>query len=185
MEIPDVSNWAHQFDATSAECVIFVVKEGILSTVAHDLKVQVEEFEVAIDEPTQAVAAIFNADSLRVLCAMNDGEEEPDRLSEEQKTQIELNIRLDVLKSREYPDIVFVSDATTATDQGHVIKGQLSILGTSQTITFPVRKTDGCYVAEAKVHQPDFGIEPYSAMMGAIRVRPSVTVRVSIPEPQG
>jgi hypothetical protein len=183
VEIPDVSNWTHQFDASSAECLVFVLKEGILSTVSHDLKLQVEEFEVAVDEPTRAVAAIFNADSLRVVAAMNDGRDDPGVLSAEQKTQIALNIRLDVLKSREYPDITFVSESATTSDQGYVVRGALTIQQATQMITFPLRKTDGSYVAEANVHQPDFGIQPYSAMMGGIRVRPSVTVRVSIPAP--
>jgi hypothetical protein len=183
VEIPDVSGWSHQFDASSAECLIFVTKEGILSTVAHDLRVQIDEFEVAVDAPTRAVAAIFNADSLRVVTAMKDGKDDPGALSAEQKTQIELNIRLDVLNSREFPDIVFVSESTTDSEAGFVLKGELKIKEQVQTIFFPVRQADGCYVAEAKVHQPDFGIEPYSTMMGAIRVRPTVVVRVAIPAP--
>lgn len=183
MDIPDVSNWTHQFDASSAQCLVFVLKEGLLSPVAHDLKLQIEEFEVAVDEPTRSVAAIFNADSARVLTAMRDGEEDRAALSPEQKTQIGLNIRLEVLKSREYPDIVFVSESVAASELGHVVKGSVTLLQTTRAITFPVRLTNGHYVAEAIVHQPDFGIVPYSAMMGAIRVRPSVTVRVSIPAP--
>jgi hypothetical protein len=183
VDIPDVSNWSHHFDASSAECLIFVMKEGILSAVSHDLKILVEEFEVAIDGPTRSIAAIFNADSARVLNAMRDGREDPDALSSEQKTQIELNIRLDVLRSRECPDIVFVGESVTESDTGFVVKGRLTIQDRTQVITFPVRQLDGCYVAEAKVHQPDFGIQPYSAMMGAIRVRPTVTVRLSIPTP--
>jgi len=183
VEIPDVSKWTHQFDASSAQCLVFVLKEGMLSAVAHDVKVQIDEFEVAIDEPTRAIAAIFNADSAQVLTAMRDGQDDPDALSSEQKHQIELNIRTDVLKSREFPDIVFVSESVADSEAGYVAKGNLTIKDVTQSITFPVRRSDGFYVAEAKVHQPDFGIEPYSAMMGAIRVRPTVIVRVSIPAP--
>ena len=96
MELPDVTNWTHQLDASSAECLLFVLKEGLLSAVAHDLKLRVDEFEVAIDEPTKSVAAIFNAESLRVINAMKDGKDDPGALSEDNKKQIELNIRLDV-----------------------------------------------------------------------------------------
>lgn len=181
MDIPDVSDWSHHFDANTAECLVFVLKEGMLSAVAHDLKLKIEEFEVAVDQPTRSIAAIFNADSAKVVNAMKNGQEDPDALSAEQKTQIELNIRLDVLSSREYPDIVFVSESTSDSETGFVVKGGLTIQETTQTITFPVRQVDDRYVAEAKVHQPDFGIKPYSAMMGAIRVRPTVIVRLSLP----
>ena len=36
-------------------------------------------------------------------------------------------------------------------------------------------------VAEVSLHQPDFGIKPYSAMLGTLRVKPDVTVVVSLP----
>jgi len=181
MELPDVSNWSHQFDATSAECLIFTFKEGMLSAVAHDLKLRVDEFEVALDQPSKAVAAIFNPESVRVVNAMRDGHEDPGALSVENKKQIELNIRLDVLKAREFPDIIFISQSVTDTETGFVVRGQLTLHETSQPLTLPVRRDKEHYVAEAKVHQPDFGIVPYSAMMGAIRVRPTVVVRLSLP----
>jgi hypothetical protein len=182
VELPDVSNWTHQFDAGAAECFVFVLKEGMLSAVAHDLKLRVEEFEVAIDQPTRAVAAIFNAGSLRVISAMKDGQEDPGALTDKNKTEIELNILLEVLKSREYPDIVFVSESVSDSDSGgFIVRGALTIHETTQAITLPVRREGDRYVAEVKVHQPDFGIKPFSAMMGAIRVRPTVIVRLFLP----
>jgi hypothetical protein len=182
VEIPDVSRWTHQLDADSAECLIFTFKEGLFSAVAHDLKLRVEEFELAIDEPTRSVAAIFNADSLRVITAMRDGKDNPAALSEENKRQIELNIRLDVLHSREYPDIVLVSESVDEKDKGYIVRGELALHGATQRITFPVTRGNDVLVAEVHVHQPDYGIVPYSAMMGAIRVRPTVNVRLTVPQ---
>lgn len=181
MELPDVSNWSHQFDATSAECLIFTFKEGILSAVAHDLKLRVDEFEVALDQPSKAVAAIFNPESVRVVNAMRDGHEDPGALTQENKKQIELNIRLDVLKAREFPEIIFISESVSDTENGFLVRGQLTLHESSRSLILPVRRDNDHYVAEAKVHQPDFGITPYSAMMGAIRVKPAVLVRLSLP----
>jgi hypothetical protein len=183
VDIPDVSNWSHQFDASSADCFVFVMKEGILSAVAHDLKLQIQEFEVAVDETSRSVAAIFNADSATVVSAMKQGEEDPYALSVEQKTQIELSVRLDVLRSREFPDIVFVSESVTDSEAGYLVRGTLEIRNKPQSIIFPVRPANGRLVAEAIINQPDFGIEPFSTMMGAIRVRPAVMVRISFPAP--
>jgi len=36
-------------------------------------------------------------------------------------------------------------------------------------------------VAEVPIHQPDFGIKPYSAMLGALKVKPDLVVRCSVP----
>lgn len=155
----------------------------MLSAVAHDLKLCVEEFEVAVDEPTRAVAAIFNADSFRVINAMRDGVEDPAALSEENKHQIGLNIRLDVLHSRQFSDIVFVSESVDDAENGYIVRGELALHGVTQRITFPVTRRNDALVAEVKVYQPDFDIVPYSAMMGAIRVRPTVSVYLAVPQP--
>jgi hypothetical protein len=37
-------------------------------------------------------------------------------------------------------------------------------------------------VAEIKLHQPDFGIKPFTAALGALKVKPDVVVRVSVPK---
>jgi hypothetical protein len=37
------------------------------------------------------------------------------------------------------------------------------------------------YIAEARIHQPDFGIRPYTALLGTLRVQPDVMVRVVVP----
>ena len=45
------------FDATSAECLVFTYKEGLLSALAHDLEIRVPGFEVDVDDATLAVRA--------------------------------------------------------------------------------------------------------------------------------
>jgi len=37
-------------DASTAECLVFTEKEGLLSGVAHDLKLRVERFRLRIDD---------------------------------------------------------------------------------------------------------------------------------------
>lgn len=184
MQIPDVSNWTHQIDASTAECFIFTFKEGMLSTVAHDLKLCVEEFEVAVDEPTRSVAAIFDTRSIHVVSAMRDGVEMPGLLSDENKREIDLQLRISVLDTRAYPDIVFVSTSVTESDSGgYLVRGELTLCGVTREMILPVRREGALYIAEANVYQPDFGITPYSGPMGTMRVRPTVLVRLTIPAP--
>ena len=45
-----------------------------------------------------------------------------------------------------------------------------------------VREEGGARLAEATIHQPDFGIRPYQAALGGLRVKPDVQVRVSVTE---
>ncbi len=39
------------------------------------------------------------------------------------------------------------------------------------------------WTAEVRLQQPDFGIRPYRAMLGTLRVQPDVLIRMSVPAP--
>lgn len=170
-----------RFDASSAECLVFTCKEGLLSAVAHDLKLRVNKFVITVDEQTRAIEARFDAASLRVVCTMRGGTEWAAGLSAANKREIETNIARDVLAVHSFPEIVFVSTAVQEKTRVYVIKGTLDLHGTQRAITVQARKEGQRYVAEAQLHQPDFGIRPYTALLGTLKVQPDVTVRVSVP----
>ena len=170
-----------RFDASSAECLVFTYKKGLLSAIAHDLKIRVAKFEIEVDEQSRAIAARFDAASLRVMCAMQAGVKSPGTLSRDNKRQIEANIVGDVLDARTYPEIRFESSAVQDQGDAHVIKGTLSLHGKQRQITVRVRQEGDYYVAQARLHQPDFGIHPYSALLGTLKVQADVTVQVSVP----
>jgi len=133
-----------RFDATSAECVVYTCTEGLLAAIAHDLKIRVTAFVIAVDEQARAVDARFDARSLRVVCAMRDGVEAPHTLTAANKHEIEANIARDVLHAEQYPEIRFVS---VATDRGHNdrVKGystSTAIAGRSSSLSaVPARPT--------------------------------------------
>jgi len=169
------------FDASSADCLVLTLKEGLLSAVAHDLKIRVTKFVIIIDEQKRTIEARFDANSLRVVCAMRDGVESPGSLSTANMRDIERTIVRDVLASGTYPEIRFVSTGVREQRGAYVIKGTLTLHGTVRPITVRARLENQRYVAEARVYQPDFGIRPYSAMLGALKVQADVTVRIAIP----
>ena len=53
--------------------------------------------------------------------------------------------------------------------------------GRSKALTIEARRDAGRWVAEVLLHQPDFGVKPYSAMLGTLKIKPDVRVRVSVP----
>ena len=168
-----------QFDATSAECLIFTFKEGLLSPIAHDLKIRVTRFTLEVDPATRRIDARFDPTSLRVVNAMKNGAEAPDALSDKDKLKIEENIRKDVLEALRYPEIRFVSEGDGTSD--HQLRGTLTLHGVSRPVSASMRDEAGRHIGETPLRQPDFGIKPYSAMLGALRVRPDVTVWLSVP----
>jgi hypothetical protein len=168
-------------DPSSAECWVFTYKEGLLSVVAHDLKIRVTEFAIDVDETARAITAQFEATSLRVVCAMEDGEEVPASLTTANKREIDGNIVRDVLHADEYPTIRFASTSVQEKGDGFVVKGKLALHGHERQVPVQVRRNDGDYIAEARLHQPDFGIWPYTALFGTLRVQADVSVRIVVP----
>ena len=172
-----------RFDQDSAHCTVLTFKEGLLSAIAHDLKIAVGRFEVEVDEDARTVEGRFDATSLRVVCAMRDGHESKGTLSADQKREIESNIVRYVLAAEKYPEIRYVSRSVTDDGDGFRIAGQLSLHGRQHGVDVQVRKEPDRYVASARLHQPDFGIRPYSAMLGALKVKADVEVRLDVAWP--
>ena len=168
-------------DASTAECLVFTEKEGLLSGVAHDLKLRVERFRLRVND--DSVDAEFDAASLRVACARSGSSDLPGALSAKDRAEIETNIVAKVLQARTYPSIRFRSTSVTAVEGGFRVEGTLAIRGRERPLVALVRKEGDRAVAECAIHQPDFGIQPYSAMFGGLKIKPGVTVRINAPLP--
>lgn len=169
------------FDQSSAECLVFTFKEGLLSAVAHDLEIRVGRFTVDVAEDGGSVQARFDAGSLRVLTAMRGGVESPGALSDADKHKIERNIADDVLAASRWPEIRFASTKIEASGAGHRVEGQLTLRDRTRPIQLSTRVADGFEVAEIAIHQPDFGIKPFSAMMGTLKIKPEIRIRIAVP----
>ena len=169
------------FDATTATCRIFTFKEGALSAVAHDLELAVDRFAIVVADD-QAIDATFQAGSLRVLHAVKDGRAS-DALSANDKQKIARSIADDVLHSARFPEIRFRSSSVTAAGTGFAIAGELTLHGKARPLQVTTRLEGSVQVAEGRLHQPDFGIKPYSAMLGALKVKADVTLRLMVPWP--
>src|SRR5262245_61460253 len=112
-----------RYNPTSAECLVLTYKDGLLSAVAHNLKIRVTKFSIDVDTGARTVEGRFDARSLRVVNAMEGGKDAPSQLSDDNKREIERNIVNDVLDARTYPEIRFVSTAVEDAGSGFRVKG--------------------------------------------------------------
>jgi polyisoprenoid-binding protein YceI len=173
---------ANVFGPDAASCEVFTFREGMLSAVAHDLRLRVGSFEIAVDPAGSAVSARFDPASLRVESAMRDGRPLPGALRPADAREIEATIAATVLRAARFPELRFASsEVVRRQDGGYDVRGTLTLAGASRPLAFPVRREGERLVAEVTLHQPSFGIRPYSAMLGTLRVKPDVLVRVALP----
>lgn len=170
-----------QFDSHSAECLVFTYKEGLLSSVAHDLKLRATDFQIELDETKREITARFNPASLQVVCAVKDGVDAPTSLSDKDRKDIEKNIQNEVLHTARFPEIRFRSTSVNAAGGETSIVGTLNLHGTERTVCVPIKREGDRWVADLKVNQPDYGVKPFRALFGALKVQPEVRVQLSVP----
>jgi polyisoprenoid-binding protein YceI len=169
------------YDANTAQCVVYSFKDGLLSKLAHDLKHRVTRFSLRVDERTRAIEAEIDAQSLRVECVMKEGVETENGLSDDDKRKIEGQIIDDVLNARKHPLIKFASTAVLERPDALEIQGVLELNDHRRPVSTLARRVNGHYVAQLTIHQPEFAITPFSAMMGTLKIKPEVLVRIHVP----
>ena len=163
--------------------MVLTFRDGVLAAAAHDLVLRVTDFEVHVDPGGPSVRARFGAASLRVVASLRDGHRVAGPGASERQ-EIERTAAETVLRAGRHPEIRFQSTAIAPrADGGTDVRGDLSLAGRTRPVTAEVHRRGDRLVGEVRLHQPDFGIVPYSAMFGAIKVKPDVFVRVAIPAP--
>lgn len=166
-----------RFGPDTATCEVFTQREGVLSAVGHDLKLRCEKFEIEAD--ATSVRARFDPASLRVAAAMRGGREDASAVSERDRRDIERSCAREVLESHRFPEITFTSSEV----RPETIRGTLSLHGRDLSGEFAVKRAQDHAVAEVEIDVRRFGIRPFTAMLGALRVSPSVRVVVTVPWP--
>ncbi len=165
------------FTEIDAVAHVVVWRQGVAKAVGHDVELAVRRFTVDIDVAAQKINAVFQAGSLAVLGAIKRGKLDPDALSVSDKTTIDAAVRDDILQAERFPEITF-----TSTRIAHVrVEGTLTLKGVSKAIAFDAIPNGRGYGTEIVLDQTAFGIKPYTAFMGALKVKPNVLVRLSVP----
>ncbi|MDF1562713.1 MAG: YceI family protein [Deltaproteobacteria bacterium] len=162
-----------------ARCEINTFKEGLLSRVAHDLAIAVERFEVTIG-PEGELEASFAADSLKTLHALKKGAPAPKALSAKDLRTIDASIRDEVLGSGRMPTITYRGRVEEAGETAR-IDGTLSLHGVERRLRLEARRAGDRWEAEVELNQPDYGIRPFTALMGSLKIKPEVRIKISLP----
>jgi len=169
------------YDSATAKCFVYSYKDGLLSNVAHDLKHRATSFLLRVDERMQLIEAEIDARSVRVECVMKHGVETDGGLSADDRRKIESQIIHDVLHADVHPVIRFRSTAVARCPDGIEITGVLELNDCVGLVSTVARLVQNHYEAVITIHQPAFGIKPFSALMGTLKVKPDVVVRMLVP----
>ena len=162
---------SQNFGPDNASLTIRTGRTGGAAKAGHDLVIEVESWQATLDPGAQpALTLAADSRSLRVL----QGTGGIKSLTESDKTDIKKTIDKEVLKGC---DIEFRSSDVTETPDGLSVRGELSLNGKQAPVTFDLALGEGGGVhGSAQLTQSAFGMKPYSALFGALKVADDVEV---------
>lgn len=158
---------------------VFTFKEGLMSAVAHDLRVSLPGFEIGLDG--SAVQAEFDLRSLVVDGPMSQGVLQANQYDAGKKADVAKAMHGEVLHTDKHPKATFTGSATPVGD-GYRVEGQLQLAGSTQPLAFDVRNEAGTYRAAFELQPSRWGISQYKAMLGAIKLKDSFKVELALTE---
>lgn len=156
-------------------------REGMAQKVGHDLIIQVEQWQakIEVEEGGSPKAVTLEADprSLQVL----EGRHGVKPLTDKDRADIRSNIEEKVLGVQ---TIAFRSSAAELANGTLNVRGELTIAGRTHPSAFQLDiAEDGRVNGTLPVTQSQWGIKPYRALMGALKVRDNVEVVLDVTLP--
>jgi len=161
----------------SGRLLIRTRREGLAAKVGHDLTIEVTRWSAEVDPGGEdigrtRVSAEVQLDSLEA----REGTGGAMPLTDKDRAEINGNIR----RTLGTGTATFASTQVVAErDKDGWIEGSLTLNGVSHPVRLRVHGEDGNrYQATLTIVQSAFGIKPYRAFLGALRLRDEVEVEV-------
>ena len=170
----------HRLGPDDGTLLVKTGRTGAAAKAGHDLVLAVTAWQATLEVAGERIALALDADatSLRV----REGTGGMHALGDDDKANIEATIDDEVLKRK---GIAFRSTEAHADGDEIEVRGELDLLGRAGPIAFTlVAGPDGRLGGSATVRQSDWGIKPYSALFGTLKVADEVEVVIEARLPQ-
>ena len=156
------------------ELVVRTGKAGAAARAGHNLTIAVTRWSatarLADDPASSELTLTADSRSLSVL----EGSGGMQALGDDDKEGISQTIDEEVLKGTE---ITFRSTAVAPAGENTLsVTGDLTLSGQTRPVTFSLTVDGERVTGEATVTQSDFGMKPYSALFGTLKVADDVVV---------
>jgi hypothetical protein len=163
----------HRLGPDNATLTVRTGRSGAIARVGHDLVIEVGKWSATLVLGEHS-ALVLKADSRSLKVLSGTGGLQP--LGDDDKANIEQTINDEVLKGG---TIKFHSSAVRSASDQLDVEGELELLGNRSPTTFELTLgDDGRLTGEAALKQSDWGIKPYSALFGTLKVADEVRVLV-------
>jgi polyisoprenoid-binding protein YceI len=157
-------------------------RTGFASRVGHDLILELTGWSAEVEVPDLTEPAGGRVEATMDLSTLEvrEGSGGAVPLTDRDRREIEGNARR-ILEVDRFPSATFEAGRITATTAEAAVTGILALHGTRRPVTLHVRQVSPDRLrAEATVAQTAFGITPYSAFLGALKLQDEVAVECQV-----
>ena len=171
----------YELGPATATLTVKTGRQGMAARAGHDLVLDVTQWNGSLvidpDSSRSELSVTVDAGSLEIRDAV--GGVKP--LTADDRTEIRRNIADKVLHVGKNPAITFASTAVKHTnDRTLAVAGNLAIAGVTRPVQFDVTLAPGgnsaVLRATVTIAQSKFGIRPFSALMGTLKVADNVEI---------
>jgi len=176
-----IADGRHTLGPDSGQLLIKTSRTGLGRRDGHDLTIEVTRWqaEATVDSADAAGSSVTveaDANSFEILTGT--GGVKP--LTDADRAEIKKTIREQILHTGQHPAITFQSTRVAGTPGSFTIDGDLTITGRTQPVTVHGQLADDRVQGSAAVVQSRWGIRPYTAFFGALKLSDEVTVEFGI-----
>lgn len=172
----------HKLGPDNATLFVKTGRAGAAAKAGHDLVIDVTSWSATLEVGEDPAQSSMELDADAGSLSVREGKGGAKALGEDDKTDIKKSIDDDILKGGE---IKFRSSEVTGSEDRLSVRGELELAGKSHPVSFELSGSGGELTASATVKQTDWGIKPYSALFGALKVKDEVEVVVQGELPAG
>lgn len=163
------------------ELLVLTFKDGLLARLAHDLQIRATSFDAKLDG--DAITLVVPLAKLKVEGAVEHGRVKPSVLSTSDLGKIERTMHDDVLTSARHPEARFEG---TVDRKALRVQGRLTLHGRTVELAPIALREDGELLrAEVPLVPSRWGIAPYRALAGALKLQDRIVVRIALPRDLG
>jgi polyisoprenoid-binding protein YceI len=167
----------------SGTIAILTYRDGVLSRLGHDLRLIAERFAIDVDDERRTVTARVVVESIVVEGAVRDGVLDAAELSSKDQREILDSMRTKVLQARRNPYICFEGTIGHADTHEATVRGQLTLTGVTRAIELELQRQGQRLRGTVTLVPSRWGIRPYKALLGALRLQDRVDIVLDLPDP--
>lgn len=180
-----ISSGTYEIGPSQGSLQLHTGREGVAKKVGHDLVIEAQKWTAKVnvdgDDLTRSTASV-TVDTRSLEVVSGTGGAKP--LSDKDRRDIKENIDKKVLKTDKFPDITFQSSRVESKGADKAtVHGDLTIMGTARPASMDITVSGNKATGTMTVRQSDWGIKPFSALMGALKLADQLTIAVEATVP--